>query len=374
MLPSAHGLLSQLRRGKPATPGWDDWSGFVELTIHSGTVAADLTRFPLYVDLSTLPAEFWSAVRADGGDIRATTSDATEELPTDLVSIDTLAEAGELHVLVPEVSASADTTIRVYYGNAEATRPAHTSQNGRNQVWSDYRGVWHLQDDPTGVIVDSTGRGNDGTGVGTAPGDLVPGALAGSGLSFAGASYVTIPDAASLDITQELTLQAWARIDSPSGDVNHFLIDKTNGTGSNGQYLFQYDNRTAQGSPGRMRAFNGSSSAAIGNPPTDWLGAQAALSSWTHLTFVQVQNQRTLYGNGAQRAQESLVTNYGGAIGNSLPLTFGRRANTSGFELQGALDEIRIAARALTPAQVSAEHANQSAPSSFYTVGSVVTP
>jgi hypothetical protein len=56
------------------------------VTIDSTEVAADLTDYPVYVDLSDLPASFWDTVASGGGDIRCYKSDGTTELAREVVS------------------------------------------------------------------------------------------------------------------------------------------------------------------------------------------------------------------------------------------------------------------------------------------------
>ena len=53
----------------------------VPFTVPSGKVGSNLTGFPVMVDLSEMPSEFWDHVAADGGDIRAL--EGATELPID---------------------------------------------------------------------------------------------------------------------------------------------------------------------------------------------------------------------------------------------------------------------------------------------------
>ena len=65
----------------------DAWQYRVPITISASNVSSDLTDFPVYVDLSTLPSSFFSQVQTDGDDIRVTTADEVSEVPFELVSI-----------------------------------------------------------------------------------------------------------------------------------------------------------------------------------------------------------------------------------------------------------------------------------------------
>ena len=80
------------------------------------------------------------------------------------------------------------------------------------------------------------GNGNDGTLVNMEDADWVDG-VAGKCLSFDGVDeYVSVPDNASLDITDAITMSAWVYLDTfPAG--NFHIIRKENA------YIFaiQYD-------------------------------------------------------------------------------------------------------------------------------------
>lgn len=85
-----------------------------------------------------------------------------------MVSIDTTAETGELHVKFSgTLSSSSNTTIRIWY-NGTDTEPANTATYGRNNVWSDYERVYHAQESSGSTATDSTGN-SDGTYQGDMP-------------------------------------------------------------------------------------------------------------------------------------------------------------------------------------------------------------
>lgn len=119
----------------PPDPGVDQY--YVEITIASGEVASDLTDYPVYVDLSGMPAGFWSHVNSDGGDIRVMATDGTTSIPMDLVWIDYDAQEGSLF-FKRTVASGSDTVVRVYYGATGLDRLPATDTYGRNAVWSDY--------------------------------------------------------------------------------------------------------------------------------------------------------------------------------------------------------------------------------------------
>lgn len=137
------------------------WSFRTKITVLSTKVAGNLTDMPVYVDLSLLPSEFWTNVRSDGGDMRVTSGDGITELPREIVEIDTGAQTGELHFKSDSLSATANTDFYIYYGNANAEDHPVDGTYGRNNVWTDYSYVHHMNES-SGNIIDSTGNGFDG--------------------------------------------------------------------------------------------------------------------------------------------------------------------------------------------------------------------
>jgi hypothetical protein len=69
-----------------------------------------LTDFPVYVDLSDLPAGFHTNCnQTDARDIRVTRSDGVTECAREVVSYDSTNDKGELHFKANSISSSADT-------------------------------------------------------------------------------------------------------------------------------------------------------------------------------------------------------------------------------------------------------------------------
>lgn len=113
----------------------------------------------LYFSLANAPASFWTHVRSDGGDIRVTTSDGITQVAREVVNFSVVGQTGDLFL-----ATSGSTFFYVYYGNSGATEPAVGSTYGRNNVWSSYEAVWHLNETSGTTVTDSTGNSsNNGT-------------------------------------------------------------------------------------------------------------------------------------------------------------------------------------------------------------------
>ena len=127
---------------------------------------------------------------------------------------------------VPTLSATSDTEIYIYYGNASCA-----DQWNINGTWEpDYKMVQHLQE-TSGTHYDSSQYGNDGTPQGGVAQDAA-GKINGAD-DFDGVDdYINCGSDASLDITDEITIEAWVKGEgsdfSPSQRTTGGLSDKYN--------------------------------------------------------------------------------------------------------------------------------------------------
>lgn len=136
------------------------------VVIPSGKVASNLTAFPLYIDLSLMPAAFWQKVYNGGGNIRAYAADGTTQLPLDVVFCDKKSKTGSLFVKTSIASAASTTIVLKTFSNTPPM--AVSNANGRNAVWSDYHRVYMFG--VTGMV-DRTGN-QDANVTSGSPGSL----------------------------------------------------------------------------------------------------------------------------------------------------------------------------------------------------------
>ncbi|MEZ4200040.1 MAG: DUF2341 domain-containing protein [Candidatus Paceibacterota bacterium] len=104
--------------GGDVVEGWfsTSWNNRQKITIPAGGAVSD---FPVYVDLSTLGAAFFSEVASDGKDIRVVDAATNTELPYELVAIDTGAETGELYFKTDLVTTE-NRDYYIYFNNPDA--------------------------------------------------------------------------------------------------------------------------------------------------------------------------------------------------------------------------------------------------------------
>ena len=195
--------------------GWynSDWGYRVKVTVLAAKVDADLTDYPIYVDLSNLPAGFHTNVnQTDARDIRVTTSDGATELPREVVVYDSATDTGELHIKYSgTLSSTVDTDIYIYYGNADVADYAATDTYGGNNVWeSSAKMVQHLEETPQGTVYDSTSNNNNSISNNADP--TTSGQIDGAyDFTSANSDYINCGNDASLNITDAITIEAWVK-------------------------------------------------------------------------------------------------------------------------------------------------------------------
>jgi hypothetical protein len=185
------------------------------------------------------------------------------------------------------------------------------------------------------ATADASGNANNGTLVGaswTSQGRF------GSALVFDGSgAHVAIPDNASLDLTDELTLEAWVN-PSALGGYRVILDKTTTGTPSN-YYL------ALVGSQLNFGFFN-----------DGWREHTAATAlvpgTWYHVaaTYSDAADSVRLYVDGAEVLSEPELNSL---LPNAEQLRIGVGFSNEGFS--GRIDEVRVYARVLTAAEIQAD-------------------
>ncbi len=347
-----------------------DWNYRVKVTVQNSKVDVNLTDFPVYVDLSDLPAGFFTNVKNDGSDIRVTQADGTTEQAREIVTITTGSSIGEIHFKASSLSSSTDTDFYIYYGNAGASEPAEDATYGRENTWnSDYIAVWHLQESADGTVdeyLDSTSNDNDGTGGdGNSPNTPVQidGKIA-KGQDFIDSpsfDFIKVPDSASLVFSSGFTFSAWVWPDEVPGsanDLGDFIMSKNNAFAGN-QMEFEWG-WTDSVRPGVQWYSNAFDFGVANTYPT--------AGQWNHMVA-------TFDGTDVDYFLDGSADGGYTPFNNPPPNTVydlnigGIRPRSTGYDFEGKLDEIRIQSGEVSATFISTEHNNQNSPSTFYAVG-----
>ncbi len=330
-------------------------------------MAGDVSDFPVLITLN-VDAELASQALANGDDIVFTAADGATQLAHEIEYFDEA--TGTLRAWVKtDLSASVDTAIYMYYGNAAAT-----NQENAAGVWgSNYVGVYHLDESPTGVageLVDSSGNGNHAATQGAMDAsDSVVTAM-GQGLAFDGANdMLRIPDSSSLDgLNDAATFSLWINfVDAADGD-HQIVMSSANrfseGDGyewasqGDGDHFFYPDATSPDGN------YN------LGlNPFTN--------GQWHHLaaTMDYATKEVKIYVDGTP-----MTFSYEGVPGRWTDLTssgdllWGGNPDRASRFFQGMMDEIRLADVVRSQEWIQTEVNNQTNPGAFLTVGTAELP
>jgi fibronectin type 3 domain-containing protein len=184
---------------------------------------------------------------------------------------------------------------------------------------------------------DSSGLGNGGTISG--PTWTTAGKY-GQALTFDGVNdQVSVPDAASLDLTTGMTLEAWVRPTVLGSSWRTVLMKE-----QAAYYAYALYAGTGTGVPSG-NGFIGGSDVDVRAP------AALALNTWTHLAATYDGAALRVYVNGTQVAQQ-LTT--GGIVTSTGVLRIGGN-NVWSEWFEGQIDEVRVYNRALTPAELQGD-------------------
>jgi hypothetical protein len=333
---------------------WFDsaWSYRKLLTIDHTKVAGDVSGFPVLIQLDDPDLAKVGSTGADLRFVDATGMLLPHELEArgDVVAVGGAQGATPLTawVRVPALSATADTTILMYYGNPNAT---DTQQPAA--VWSGYAGVYHFgQNDPLDVH-DSAGN-NPGTNSGVMS---VPARILGGG-SFSGGANVNV-SAGSVDVDVSdggyNTVSFWLFYNGPYGNAAFAFSD-----GGTTGYDLWMETPACFG-------FNTQNSDVLGVP------GSPLVNRWVHVAAV--------FYNGVPDAAHNQLW----IDGTLQPITqcvgapLSRRAGImiwgsgGSYELTGMLDEARVAPGVRTAPWLATEYRNQADPMAFVTAGAEQT-
>ena len=365
--PAVQGFTVSAPDASISTQGWYNasWNYRVKVTVLASKVDADLTDYPVYVDLSNLPADFHTNVnQTDARDIRVTTANGTTELPREVVSYNSTTDTGELHFKA-SIDGDTDTDFYVYYGNTAATEPAADSTYGSQNAWnSNYLGVWHLKDGTDDShISDSTAGGYTGTKrTSDAPAEIAATISTGQSFTATNNDYISMGDVIA-DGLDKITVQAWV---SRTADRNTYetIVSKwyenlqspfwfgVAGGVDDTLYFYVQDNGTTQ--------VNTHSAVTI---PSD--GTPKMVHATSDGANIRV------YVNGAA---SGTPTGFAHSLGlTNKNLMIGKEDTANNYPWGGYIDEVRILQDAMTATWISTEYNNQSSPSTFYQLGAQET-
>ncbi|MFX0029873.1 MAG: DUF2341 domain-containing protein, partial [Candidatus Hermodarchaeota archaeon] len=265
-------------------------------------------------------------------------------------------------IRVPSLSGVIDTVIRMYYGNSTMG-----SQQNPSGVWeTNYRGVWHLNEESGGAnsIKDSTSYSNDGTDINSPVLGQIGQIYNSIGFTDSSGQRIEVPDDSSLDISNELTVEAW--IFPNSNDRWMTIVSKMDGAWGGGDVV-NYDMIYFALDWGEF--FIGLSNPS--NSYNEWAtSVYCTTGTWQHVVFAYQSSTSIgrLYINGMFMGEHDFGIGTLGTNGNPFYIGFNRAWTGEVFD--GEIDEVRISSRPRSSGWVNTEFQNQDDPESFYLIGS----
>ena len=300
--------------------------------------------FPVLV---RLPAEASALLQSEGG----TDLLVRDENKTALsFEVDTFDPSGATLVWVKVPSLSAATELTVYFGGDANV------DNDPTDVWTDYVGVWHMNE-ASGTVADATGHG-----LGAAPGKSTAGSVAYAGGVVGNArqtavngtkDYLSIPNYDSQNVGGNFTFSCWYDATARPG-YDRLVSRKTSHSAGNGWEVELANSNT------KLSARGASSTSISAEFPN------IVNTGWMRFAFVYSGSTAKVYLDGVQKGSGSITA----ATDNGLPLSIGCNSNGSEAYFVGYVDEARLRKGAASAAEVALEHATM-ADAAFFEYGAI---
>jgi len=221
--------------------GWDQKKVF-ELTIDGSKIEEDMIDLPVMIHLASgtgitnadVTPVFDELLSVSGTKKIAITTYSGDQCYVEIEDWDWGAEDAWLWTKVPALTSGTDEILYLYY---DSTQPDNTTYVGdvtdlaATNVWnSNYVGVWHMAQDPSGgpdAIKDSTSNNNHGTSAGSmTTGDLVDGKV-GKAIDFDGSDdYINMGSDLSLHINDNYTIDVMATFSALGATNNRGMFFK----------------------------------------------------------------------------------------------------------------------------------------------------
>ncbi|MBY8985798.1 MAG: DUF2341 domain-containing protein [Candidatus Lokiarchaeota archaeon] len=313
-------------------------------------------NFPLLISL--LDEDLHDDVQITGNDIAFSTNGKWLDHQIELFDQTYNGTHAQLFawVRVPFLLTTEDTNVTMYYGNSTMS-----SRQNPNGVWdANYVGVWHLNDDPTSTIYDSTSPNSNGASSGLmTSSDLVSG-IVGKALDFDGNNdYVYFTNSPELQITGEITVQAWFKANYFEND---YLFNKMDGVGNRGWEIRFFPTDTAHGRVSFRYSPDGINIISSGDEDVE-------IGNWYHVVGVfkpSTYNKFFLDGTLVETGTMGIPPSLNDPPYNVL---IAEKSDGSG-NYDGIIDECRISNIARSDGWIITEYNNQYNPDLFYSVGS----
>ncbi len=208
-----------------------------------------------------------------------------------------------------------------------------------NDVPAGAAGYWKFEEGSGTIVLDETVNLNDGT----IDGPVRTTGRIGNALNFDGTDdFVNVPDSPSLDITDVVTMEAWVKVDTYTGEWNLVLVKGNSSTTRNyGMWVRNTGDILINYYSGGWYSFYPA-------------GQGFTTGVWHHVVGIidTANDYRAIYIDGELKASDN--TTIAALQVNGNPLYMGK-VDTK-FPLDGTIDEVVIYNRALTEPEIKARY------------------
>jgi hypothetical protein len=344
---------------EPPREDWlEGWARRMSLTIDHNDIDASLAQFPVLVhlsvssgrnsaDLSPIFAELGSD--DNRGRIAVTLDDGVTQCFVEIDEWHADTREAWLWARVPDVDASSNTLLYLYYDAAQPPNTGYVGDTGTwaaEQVWEGvFRMVHHMKDETASTVRDSTSVGSDGAKSG-AHHPLQAGGRIGWAQSFTDPDHITVSDSDLLDMGSTVTVEFWVSYEGghAPNDFERILNKKHDWDGGTGWEISLetgYDSRLT------VRGSSGAGTAGISNIVDSW-----AAGGWHYIAVEYEGSNARGYSEGAYRD----VTAVAAVVDNLQPLYMGRYGGSDIHHWDGLMDEVRISTGLRGPAWIRATY------------------
>ncbi|HEX4227081.1 MAG TPA: LamG domain-containing protein [Bryobacteraceae bacterium] len=324
------------------------------------------TNFPIYVTYSDPTLK----TVAHGGHVQSSTgadiaffgdSALTKLLPFEIVSYNGTAGALTAVVQYPTLSPTTDTVFYLAYGAATVI----VSAADPLEVWSNYLGVYHMEDNAASTSVLNSANPSSNTGNGAAvrqTQSMTAAGMLGSGLKFAaGADFIDLGSYSALNNAGSVMFSAWVNFASLSDFEN--IAGKLNDPSGVGWVLSLSGGYFSTNSDWFMSVRTANTTGTFTN------GFGITPGVWYYVVSVFNNGAITLYINGVPVSTNTKGTTASAVPSNTNDLLLGRESTYYSAAFAGELDEVRVTSQTSTASWIQTEYNNQSNPGAFAVVG-----
>jgi hypothetical protein len=331
------------------------WQYRKQITIDHTQVAGSLENFPA---LLSIIDEDLTKAQIDGGDILFMNgAGISTKMHHEIETFYQTTGSITAWINIPLLSDGEDVTFYMYYGN-----PSCINQECPEKTWdSHYLAVWHMNDETSSTIIDSTINGNDATKK-AANTPVEWNGKIGKGQKYVRSEniweYIAVNDHEKLSIPGDFTITAWIY---PYTTENMKVAGKHQEI--SGNYKGYSINWNINGPTTKMslRVDGGGF-----NYEYTYANEAKQPNNWYSMAGMKRSGINYLYIDGIQQSETGTQS----LVNTDYPFCIGAwRTDDASGNFNGIIDEVRVSDAGLSSEWIQTEYNTMNNPGQFLTVG-----